>query len=106
MNYWASKGLNRGGLRNTENSYYWNSSTIITILTLQEYVGDIINFKTYSKSYKLKKRLKNDVENMAIFKDVHEPIISREDFERVQKKEEKHENARHLMAKQICFQDY
>ena len=86
MNYWKSKGLNRGGLRNTENPYYWNTSTIITILTLQEYVGDVINFKTYSKSYKLKKRLKNDVENMAIFKDVHEPIINREDFERVQEK--------------------
>ena len=86
MNYWASKGLNRGGLRNTEKPYYWNTSTIITILTLQEYVGDVINFKTYSKSYKLKKRLKNDPENMAIFKDVHEPIISREDFERVQEK--------------------
>lgn len=43
---------------------------------------------------------------MAIFKDVHEPIINREDFERVQEKEEKHVNAKHLMAKQICFQDY
>lgn len=86
MNYWKSKGLNRGGLRNTENPYYWNTSTIQKILSLQEYVGDVINFKTYSKSYKLKKRLKNKTEDMAIFKDVHEPIISREDFERVQEK--------------------
>lgn len=86
MNYWKSKGLNRGGLRNTENPYYWNTSTIQKILSLQEYVGDVINFKTYSKSYKLKKRLKNKTEDMAIFKDVHEPIISREDFERVKEK--------------------
>lgn len=71
MNYWKSKGLNRGGLRNTENPCFWNSSTIVKILTLQEYVGDVINFKTYSKSYKLKKRLKNKPENIAIFKDVH-----------------------------------
>ncbi len=86
MNYWASIGLKRGGLYNIENPCFWNSSTIQKILTLQEYVGDVINFKTYSKSYKLKKRLKNSPENMVIFKDVHEPIISREDFERVQEK--------------------
>lgn len=86
MNYWASKGLNRGGLRNTENPSFWNSSTIVKILTLQEYVGDVINFKTYSKFYKLKKRLKNKPEDMVVFKDVHESIISREDFERVKEK--------------------
>ena len=41
----------------------WNSSTITHILSLQEYCGDILNFKTYSKSYKNKKRLANDREN-------------------------------------------
>ena len=52
----------------------------------QEYCGDILNFKTYSKSYKNKKRLENDRENWAIFKDVHEPIIERAVFEQVQQK--------------------
>lgn len=37
MNYWANIGLNRGGLRNTENPSFWNSSTIRKILMLQEY---------------------------------------------------------------------
>ena len=50
-----------------------------------EYCGDVINFKTYSKSFKNKTRLENPVENWAIFKDVHEPIIDRDTFERVQK---------------------
>jgi len=86
MNYWYSKGLKRGGLKNTENPYSWNSSTIIKILTVQEYCGDVINFKTYSKSFKLKKRLKNDEENMAIFRDVHEPIIDRDTWDKVQAK--------------------
>jgi len=53
---------------------------------LQEYCGDILNFKTYSKSYKNKKRLENDRENWVIFKDVHEPIIERSVFEQVQQK--------------------
>ena len=51
----------------------------------QSYVGDVINFKTYSKSFKLKKRLDNDKENWQIHKNVHESIISRELFEIVQK---------------------
>ena len=45
----------------------------------------MINFKTYSKSFKNKARLENPVENWAVFKDVHEPIIDRESFEQVQK---------------------
>jgi hypothetical protein len=86
MNYWFSKGLKRGGLKNAENPYNWNSSTIIKILTVQEYCGDVINFKTYSKSFKLKKRLKNDEENMAIFRDVNEAIIDRDTWDKVQEK--------------------
>jgi hypothetical protein len=46
----------------------------------------VINFKTYSKSFKNKKRLENPEENWVIFRDVHEPIIDRETFELVQRK--------------------
>ena len=42
------------------------------------------NFKTYSKPYKNKKRLGNDEENRAIFLNVHEPVIDRATWERVQ----------------------
>ena len=51
---------------------------------MQEYCGDVINFKTYSVSYKNKKRHKSDSENLMIFKDVHEAIVDRELFEEVQ----------------------
>ncbi len=86
INYWASKGINRPGKKNPEYPYLWNSSTIISILDLQEYCGDVINFKTYSKSYKNKKRIANDKENQAVFKDVHEPIIERAVWEKIQSK--------------------
>ncbi len=85
MNYWFSKGLPRGGKKNP-NSNTWQDSTVHKILTLQEYCGDVINFKTYSKSYKNKKRIENAEENRAVFKDVHDPIIPRETWERVQAK--------------------
>ena len=84
--YWQSKGINRPGKVKDLPPTHWNSSSVIKMLSVQEYCGDILNFKTYSKSYKNKKRLENDRENWAIFKDVHEPIIERAVFEQVQQK--------------------
>ena len=85
MAYWRSKGLNRGGKKTQTNPYKWCKTTIQKILSQQEYCGDIINFKTYFKSFKNKRRIENSKENWAVFKDVNEPIIDRETFETVQK---------------------
>lgn len=83
--YWQSKGIGRGGKKVQPNPYKWKCSTISGILQRQEYCGDIINFKTTSRSFKNRRRIDNNPEDWVIFKDVHEPIISREDFEIVQK---------------------
>ena len=102
--YWREKGVNRPGKSKLRGPYMWNSSTITHILSLQEYCGDILNFKTYSKSYKNKKRLANDRENWVIFQDVHEPIIERAVFEQVQQKRSKirkrrtHEGERNMFS--------
>ena len=102
--YWREKGVNRPGKSKLCGPYMWNSSTITHILSLQEYCGDILNFKTYSKSYKNKKRLANDRENWVIFQDVHEPIIERAVFEQVQQKRGKirkrrtHEGERNMFS--------
>lgn len=84
--YWASKGINRPGKAKELAPTHWNSSSIVKILSLQEYCGDILNFETYSKSYKLKKRIDNDRENWVVFSDVHTPIIERTVWEQVQEK--------------------
>ena len=84
MMYWQSKGLNRGGKKTQTNPYKWCKTTIAKMLAQQEYCGDVINFKTYSKNFRNKTRIANPKENWAIFKDVHEPIIDRETFDRVQ----------------------
>ena len=83
--YWQSKGIGRGGKKTQPNPYKWCKTTVEKILAQQEYCGDIINFKTYSKSFKNKTRLDNPPENWVIFKDVHEPIIERATFEQVQR---------------------
>ena len=85
MAYWQSKGLNRGGKKTQTNPYKWCKTTVQKILSQQEYCGDFINFKTYSKSFKNKTRYENSKENWAVFKNVNEPIINRETFETVQK---------------------
>ena len=85
MAYWQSKGLNRGGKKTQPNPYKWCKTTVQKILCQQEYCGDVINFKTYSKNFKNKTRIDNPVENWKIFKDFHEPIIDRDTWETVQK---------------------
>ena len=82
--YWRSRGTSRGGSKSTVEPTKWGHTTVKKILTLQEYCGDVINFKSYSKSYKMKKRIENPEENRAIFLNVHEAVIDRQTWEKVQ----------------------
>lgn len=82
--YWRSRGTSRGGSKSTVEPTKWGHTTVKKILTLQEYCGDVINFKSYSKSYKMKKQIENPEENRAIFLNVHEAIIDRQTWEKVQ----------------------
>ena len=88
--YWKSKGIRKPGKKSSfkDSPYYWCKSTVNKILTSREYCGDIINFKTYSKSFKDKRRFENTEENFAIFENVHEPIIDRQTWEMVQRTRE------------------
>ena len=82
--YWRSHGTSRGGSKSTVEPTKWGHTTVKKILTLQEYCGDVINFKSYSESYKMKKWIENPEENRAIFLNVHEAIIDRQTWEKVQ----------------------
>ena len=84
--YWQQRGVRRPGKGDLDRPTKWGKTTIMQMLSIQEYCGDILNFKTYSKSYKNKKRNDNDRENWLVFKDVHEPIIDRVIWEQIQEK--------------------
>ena len=86
ISYWRKRGVKRPGKHKDASPIKWNSSTVVKILSLQEYCGDVLNFKTYSKSYKNKTRIENDRKNWVVFKDVHEPIVDRTTWEKVQQK--------------------
>lgn len=83
--YWASKGINRGGKKEQPNPYKWKSTSVYNILKRQEYCGDVLNFKTHSKSFKNHRRIDNPKEDWLIFEDVHDPIIDRNTYNKVQK---------------------
>ncbi len=64
--------------------YHWSDNSVIAILERIEYTGCTCNFKTYSKSYKLKKRIPNKPGDMFIIPDTQEAIIPKKQWERVQ----------------------
>jgi hypothetical protein len=67
-----------------DNPYNWEDSTIAAILERMDYCGHTVNFKSYSKSHKLKKRIPTTKEQQAIFRNTHEAIVEEAVFERVQ----------------------
>ena len=67
-----------------ERPYHWIGQSVVGILERMEYTGCTCNFKTYSKSYKLKKRIPNAIEDMCIFPDTQEAIVSQAQWDRVQ----------------------
>ncbi len=74
----------RDGKAMPDNLYRWDYKSIAGILERPEYTGCTVNFKTYSKSHKLKKRLQNAPENYRIFPNTQPAIINEKVFERVQ----------------------
>lgn len=62
----------------------WDSIGIKRILTNQMYVGDMVQKQAEIVSYKVKICRKVDKDKRIIVPNTHEPIISREDFEKVQ----------------------
>ena len=67
-----------------DNPYKWWSSTVASILKKEEYLGNIVNFKT-RKHYKDKKSHYVDEDEWEVYEDTHEPIIDRETFDNVQR---------------------
>ena len=63
---------------------HWIEQSVVNILERMEYTGCTCNFKTYSKSYKLKKRIPNALEDMFILPDTQEAIVPKEQWDRVQ----------------------
>ena len=73
--------------RNTSyhDPYCWNNTTVSYILDRQEYLGHTILGKTISENFKIKKRRKASEDELIIFRNTHEPIITQEVWDAAQK---------------------
>ena len=82
----SAYSVSKGYLVNHSYKYptRWGKQTIAKILEKPEYCGHTVNFKTYRKSYKHKKRIEIPKEEWVIFENTHPAIISQHDFELVQ----------------------
>ncbi len=78
------RGTCKNKTLNEDNRCKWNKVTLTNILTRQEYCGDVVNFKT-TKHFRDKHNHYVDRSQWHITENVHEPIISRSDFETVQR---------------------
>lgn len=65
--------------------FTWSSSTVRQILNNEMYCGDVVQHKGKLISYKIHKRVLIPKEEWVVVRDVHEPIIDRETFDRVKK---------------------
>ena len=74
----------RDGKPLPEKPYQWSPKSVAGILERPEYTGSTVNFKTYSKSHNLKKRLHNAPENQQIFPNTQPAIIDEQVFARAQ----------------------
>ena len=67
-------------------SFGWCYQTVRKILRDQVYTGDMVNHKYEIRNYKTKERTPVPKEKWIIVADRHEPIVSRDVFERTQQK--------------------
>lgn len=68
-----------------DGSEIWDQKSVAGILKNLEYTGCTVNFKTYKKSYKSKKRIEAPKEDRLVFENTQEAIIDRQTFDTVQK---------------------
>lgn len=83
--YAKANGRSISDTRSNIGDYTWSDSTVSHMLSRPEYLGHTVNFKTYRKSYKQKKQLKNAPSEWQIFENTHEAIIDQETYDIVQR---------------------
>ena len=64
----------------------WRNTVILRILQNEKYCGDLVQKKTFTPDYlSHEKKYNRGEEEFVIIKNHHEPIISREMFEKAEK---------------------
>lgn len=77
-------GMNHTCL-DTAHPYNWSDSAIANLLENEIYMGNTVNMKYSTKSYKDKRRVEHSREECLVFKDTHPALITQEVWDIVQR---------------------
>ena len=84
--------------------YIWSTSTIGRMLVNETYIGNLVQLKTYKKSYKDHREIPKAQEDWIRCDNTHEAIISKSDFNQVQKLIRK--NTKTKKKKEVIYSIY
>jgi len=79
--YLAQKGMGNGKNKEYADPYRWHGTTVCYILERVEYLGHMVNFKTYKANFKDKQRHKTPTDQLVIYENAHEQIVDTETWE-------------------------
>ena len=84
MYAYTGYGMNHTCL-DTAHPYNWSDSAIANLLENEIYLGNTVNMKYSTKSYKDKRRVEHSREECLVFKDTHPALITQEVWDIVQR---------------------
>lgn len=77
-------GINHTAL-NTEKPYHWTSSTVANMMENELYLGNTINMKYSTKSYKDKRHVEHPKEECLVFEGTYPALVTQEVWDIVQR---------------------
>lgn len=82
--YKKSQGINYSNSKKLDATSYWTYSTIHKMLQNQMFIGDMVQGKSKTISYKVKQKKQQNPEDWIIIKGTHQPIIDIDTWNKVQ----------------------
>ena len=84
MYAYTKYGMTHTGL-DTQRPYHWSGDTVADMLENEIYLGNTVNMKYSTKSYKDKRRVEHPREECMVFENTHPALITREVWDMVQR---------------------
>ena len=84
MYAYAKYGMTHTGL-DTQRPYHWSGDTVADMLENEIYLGNTVNYRFSTRSYKDKRKIEHPREECLVFENTHPAIISKEVWDIVQR---------------------
>ena len=84
MYAYAKYGMTHTGL-DTQRPYHWSGDTVADMLENEIYLGNTVNYRFSTRSYKDKRKMEHPREECLVFENTHPAIVSKEVWDIVQR---------------------